>query len=162
MSVSKLSAEERQKMVAEAAYFRAQGRGFDGGDAVADWVGAESEINARLHQMEHNALLDRLRERLAAAAENLRTLRGKISRKKVEARAEWQKDLEKLAQSREALKHTLDELGERGQQASRKLREQAEEIAAEMSGKISELGARVSARRRGRAKDVVPAPPGSL
>ncbi|MDN5849198.1 MAG: DUF2934 domain-containing protein [Nitrococcus sp.] len=153
MSVSKLSVEERHKMIAEAAYFRAQGRGFDGRDAVADWIEAESEINARLRQIEHNALLDRLRERLAAAAENLRTLRGKVSRKKAEARAEWQKDLEKLAQSRAVLEHKLDELGARGQQASRKLREQAEEIAAELSRKISELGDRLSARRRSPAKD---------
>ncbi|MDN5871888.1 MAG: DUF2934 domain-containing protein [Nitrococcus sp.] len=79
MSVGQLSAEERQKMIAEAAYFRAQRRGVDGGDAVADWVEAESEINARLRKMEHSALIERLRERLAVAGENLRALRGKVS-----------------------------------------------------------------------------------
>ncbi|MEX2125274.1 MAG: DUF2934 domain-containing protein [Woeseia sp.] len=152
MSVTKLSAEERQKMVAEAAYFRAQGRGFDGGDAIADWVEAESEVNARLRQMEHNASLERLQEQFAAAAENLKSLRRKVARKRVEARAEWQKELEKLAESRDGFEHKLDELRERGQQASRKLREQAEEIAEEISGKISELGDRLSARRRGPRK----------
>jgi Protein of unknown function (DUF2934) len=34
-------------MVAEAAYFRAQRRGF-GGDPARDWVEAEAEIDAML------------------------------------------------------------------------------------------------------------------
>jgi hypothetical protein len=38
----------RAQMVAEAAYFRALHRGFDGGDPRADWFAAEREIDARL------------------------------------------------------------------------------------------------------------------
>lgn len=42
------SAEERQRMIAEAAYFRAQQRGFAGGDPLADWLAAEAEIDRTL------------------------------------------------------------------------------------------------------------------
>ncbi len=39
--------EERDRMIAENAYFRAEKRGFVG-DPVQDWLAAEAEINARL------------------------------------------------------------------------------------------------------------------
>jgi hypothetical protein len=37
--------EQRLHMIAEAAYFVAEHRGFDGGDPVQDWLVAESEID---------------------------------------------------------------------------------------------------------------------
>jgi len=40
-----LSAEERYRMIAEAAYFRAEARGFQGGDPLEDWLAAEAEID---------------------------------------------------------------------------------------------------------------------
>jgi hypothetical protein len=43
-----VSPEERWRMVAEAAYYIAQRRGFVGGDALADWVAAEAEVDAKL------------------------------------------------------------------------------------------------------------------
>ncbi len=36
---------DRESMIAEAAYYRAERRGFDGGDPVADWLEAEAEID---------------------------------------------------------------------------------------------------------------------
>lgn len=45
-----VSHEERWRMVAEAAYYIAQRRGFVGGDANADWVAAEAEVDAKLTQ----------------------------------------------------------------------------------------------------------------
>ncbi len=42
-----IAGEVRQRYIAEAAYFRAKERGFDGGEALADWLAAEAEINAR-------------------------------------------------------------------------------------------------------------------
>lgn len=45
-----VSHEERWRMVAEAAYYIAQRRGFVGGDANADWAAAEAEVDARLEQ----------------------------------------------------------------------------------------------------------------
>lgn len=43
-----VSAAERARMIAEAAYFRAQRRGFGNGDPVRDWAEAEAEIDAML------------------------------------------------------------------------------------------------------------------
>jgi hypothetical protein len=37
-------AAQRQTMIAEAAYFRAQRRGFESGHALDDWLAAEQEI----------------------------------------------------------------------------------------------------------------------
>lgn len=42
------TAEERYKMIAAAAYLRAEKRGFQGGNALEDWVAAEAEIDATL------------------------------------------------------------------------------------------------------------------
>jgi hypothetical protein len=42
--------EERQHMIAIAAYIRAEKRGFDDGDAVDDWLHAEAEIDALLRK----------------------------------------------------------------------------------------------------------------
>jgi hypothetical protein len=38
--------DERRRMIAEAAYYKAQARGFGGGDEVADWLAAEAEVDA--------------------------------------------------------------------------------------------------------------------
>lgn len=43
-----VSPEERQRMIAEAAYYRALQRGFSGGDAIEDWLIAEREVDERL------------------------------------------------------------------------------------------------------------------
>jgi Protein of unknown function (DUF2934) len=40
--------EERYKMVAAAAYFHAEKRGFQPGNTVADWAAAEAEIDLML------------------------------------------------------------------------------------------------------------------
>lgn len=35
----------REHMIAEAAYYKAQKRGFSGGDHIRDWLEAEAEID---------------------------------------------------------------------------------------------------------------------
>lgn len=39
---------ERERVIAEAAYFRAQARGFAPGHELEDWVEAEREVDAML------------------------------------------------------------------------------------------------------------------
>lgn len=39
----------REKMISVAAYYRAEHRGFGGGDPLADWLAAEAEIDAMLN-----------------------------------------------------------------------------------------------------------------
>lgn len=38
------SEDQRRQMIAEAAYFRAAERGFQGGDPLEDWLQAEAHI----------------------------------------------------------------------------------------------------------------------
>ena len=45
-----LSDDDRRRMIAEAAYYIAQRRDFDGGLELDDWLAAEAEVNARLHR----------------------------------------------------------------------------------------------------------------
>ena len=40
-----ITPEERWRMVAEAAYLRAEKRGFSGGNPTDDWLAAEAEID---------------------------------------------------------------------------------------------------------------------
>ena len=42
----RVSAEQRHRMIAEAAYFRAAARGGTG-DPLADWLAAEADIDGR-------------------------------------------------------------------------------------------------------------------
>lgn len=44
---AEISQADRERMIAEAAYFRAQARGFQG-DPLEDWLAAEAEINRTL------------------------------------------------------------------------------------------------------------------
>jgi hypothetical protein len=48
-----MSAEERRRLIAEAAYLRAEQRGFVGGDPVQDWMDAEADLNSRLRSPTH-------------------------------------------------------------------------------------------------------------
>jgi hypothetical protein len=45
---SEISEEMRRGMIAQAAYLRAERRGFKGGDEVEDWLAAEAEVEALL------------------------------------------------------------------------------------------------------------------
>jgi hypothetical protein len=40
--------QERRRMIAEAAYHRAQQRGFSAGHEVSDWLAAEAEVDFAL------------------------------------------------------------------------------------------------------------------
>ncbi len=47
-SVERVSrADERHRMIAQAAYFKAEKRAFEPGRELDDWLAAELEINAR-------------------------------------------------------------------------------------------------------------------
>lgn len=47
---SSSTAGQRDCMIAEAAYFRAEKRGFAEGDLVQDWLEAEREIDCMLNE----------------------------------------------------------------------------------------------------------------
>ena len=47
-ATSEVSQERRREMIAEAAYLRAEQRGFAQGDAQDDWLAAEREVDMLL------------------------------------------------------------------------------------------------------------------
>lgn len=61
-----ISSEERQRRIAEVAYYRAMQRGFNGGNSLDDWLLAEREVNRLLpspqQQKQERAAYDKLRE----------------------------------------------------------------------------------------------------
>jgi hypothetical protein len=46
--IAAASREDRQSIIAEAAYYRAERRGFQGGKTIEDWLAAEKEIDEKL------------------------------------------------------------------------------------------------------------------
>lgn len=142
--LNKIDADERRRMIAESAYFRAQRRGFELGHADEDWLAAETEVDAELGRREREALLAKLEEALAAATDKLAEWRRKVGELAAGARAEWQQDAEKLGKLRESLKPKLDALREQGERAGERARQQAEAVANE----IAEVARRVGVRAR--------------
>lgn len=133
---------QRQQMIAEAAYYRAERRGFAGGDALRDWCEAEAEIDARLRQLEDEQLVEKIEDVLAAAGKVLAAVRRKLTRLSAEARSEWQKDADRLAALRDTLQPKLTELSEQGERAGQKLREQADKVRGEIAELVRKLEAK--------------------
>lgn len=48
-----ITPEQRYRMICDAAYFRAERRGFIGGNPADDWTAAEAEIDSLLLSMRH-------------------------------------------------------------------------------------------------------------
>lgn len=51
-TIGGVTPEQRYRMICDAAYFRAERRGFVGGNALQDWLDAESEIDELLRAMQ--------------------------------------------------------------------------------------------------------------
>jgi uncharacterized coiled-coil DUF342 family protein len=132
-SAHKVSSGQRRQMIAEAAYFRAEQRGFDGGDPVEDWVAAEAEVDARLDALSKDDLLERLEAGLATANKKLTSFRRKLTSLSADARKEWQRDIEKLSEKRDTFRKQLKTLREQGEEAGHKARQQAEKGWQEIS-----------------------------
>lgn len=46
-NTSPISTDERSRLIAEAAYYLAEKRGFSAGNELEDWLVAEREVNAK-------------------------------------------------------------------------------------------------------------------
>src|SRR5512136_1416531 len=127
------SPTQRRQMIAEAAYFRAEKRGFSGGQEFRDWLAAEAEVDRRLRKLEIEHFVERLDEGLVTVNKQIASLKKKAGKLATEARAEWQQDLEKLANLRDSLKPKLDELRGQGEQVGQGVRQRAEKIWDEIT-----------------------------
>lgn len=133
----------RRQMIAEAAYFRAEQRGFSGGDPVSDWLEAEEEIDAGLGK--RDGASGGLEDRLATANAKLRAFRKQLAQSTAEARGEWEADIQKLAALRDRLRRHIREIRAQTGNAAEKLKPQADKIRDEMTAVIERL------KQRGRS-----------
>jgi len=140
MAISKVSAEQRRQMIAEAAYLRAEHRGFVGGDAVADWVEAEAEVDGRLRQVEAARVLECLTDGVASATKKLASMKRKASTLASGARAEVQRDIKRLDELRNSLRMQMNELRVQGERAGDVALHQAERAWHELSDAMRRLG----------------------
>jgi len=124
--------KERQQRIEEAAYLRAERRGFVGGDPVADWMDAEQQVDAELGRHEHRRLLEELEARLETATKKLKALKKKASSLTAEARKELDEDVQKLAALRAALEKRFEKVSadaDAARQEARRVASAAEEAA---------------------------------
>jgi hypothetical protein len=99
-----ISTDERQRMIAEAAYFHALERGFTGGNPLDDWLIAEREIGRALpspqQQKEEQAAYENLRQ---AVRKILAEARGTVNAETL--RQAFDRAIDELKKSG---KHTAD------------------------------------------------------
>jgi hypothetical protein len=136
----RMTAEQREQMIAEAAYYRAEGRGFADGDPFLDWLDAEREIDALLNIPKAEGWLKQLESQLSTGRDRLTTLRQGITRKGKTVKAELTNDLEKLDEMLDSFEVKLKELRDRGEKVTQRARQQVEKAWNEISELTRRLG----------------------
>ena len=134
--------DERHRIIAETAYFLAEGRGFAGGDPVADWIEAERKVDQQLCALATARMVERLESGVATATKKLAGLKRRVSTLAAGARTELHADVEKLDTLKQALRGKIDELTELGEVASEKTLRQAEKVWKELGEVMQRIGAR--------------------
>lgn len=120
-----ISTDERQRMIAEAAYFHALERGFTGGDPLDDWLIAEREIS-------HLLPTPRQQKEELAAYENLRK-----AVRKILAEARGTVNAETL---RQAFDRASDELKKTGKHTTDTINKIAASLRKDMASASLKMG----------------------
>jgi Protein of unknown function (DUF2934) len=131
---------DRERMIAEAAYFRAERRRFQGGDPVDDWLSAEAEIDQRLrgglgHAMpggDRGAFEERLATELRQFEATLHSFRQAARKARGTARSEKEKLLATLGELEERAHQRLGEIHQSGEAAWHDLRTGADKAWHEL------------------------------
>ncbi|MHB9103168.1 MAG: DUF2934 domain-containing protein [Sulfuricella sp.] len=141
--------EQRYQMIAEAAYFRAEKRGFVGGDPALDWLEAAAEIDRIIQQpgkepqmTEKQAFQQKLEAQLREWDAKLEELKSKAQNAKTEIRADYEKQLEILASKRDMARTKVLELRQRTEGAWEDLKGGAEKAWEEMRKALDHITSR--------------------
>jgi hypothetical protein len=132
--------DERRRMIEERAYFRAERRGFVGGDPVADWLEAEAEVDRMLAQQGAAGKpgpIEQFEAQLKEWDEEIRRLVRKARGAKAEARAELERDLDKLRRLQAAGGKSLEALRGRSGATLEDVRKGVEQARADLSAALS-------------------------
>jgi len=145
--VTPITREQRYRMIAEAAYFRAQSQGFCGNPAQ-DWLEAEAEIDRTLL---HSGQAQRsskeiFQQKLEAQLKELDVLFDNLklqaSLGTAELRTEVEKQLESLTHKRSAAQAKLNELSRRTEGAWEDLKVGTEKAWDEMRQALNQIAER--------------------
>lgn len=112
-SLSAVDPGLRHQMIATTAYYRAERRGFNGGDPSIDWHEAEMEIERTLQgsaEVDEDKDIVRLETLLTEWDVQFRELNDKVVKAKAQTRAEYQKQLQTIADKRVAISDKLKDL----------------------------------------------------
>lgn len=141
--------EQRYHMVAEAAYFIAERRSFNGGDPAQDWLEAEAEVERILQSggkasgmTPKQAFQTALEAQLKELDARLEELKLKSSLAKLELRSEYEKQLEMLSSKRAIAQSKLNELRQRAEGAWEDLRGGTEKAWEDMREALDRLASR--------------------
>ena len=143
--------EQRYQMIAEAAYFIAEKRGFVGGDIAQDWIDAETEINSLLHQSSAPSEDDKITKRafqkkLEAQLKEWDAILAVLVAKAQGTRAEMQPkifgEIKILSQMRGEAQVTLKKLHQHTEGAWEDLKSGAEKTLKEMREALDRVATR--------------------
>jgi chromosome segregation ATPase len=144
-----ISSERRQEMIAQAAYFRAEKRGFVGGDPLRDWIEAEAEVDADLVRADPHVstareeYLERLRTELQEYGKRLTRLRAKTNKLSAEMREEWEHEITELSAVRDSLRKKLTELRRKGGEKREDIKRQSESLWGQLKEGVDRLASRL-------------------
>uniref|UniRef100_E6QTV4 Putative methyl-accepting chemotaxis protein Nap3 n=1 Tax=mine drainage metagenome TaxID=410659 RepID=E6QTV4_9ZZZZ len=131
-------------MIAEAAYYRAEHRGFWCGNPVTDWLEAEDEIDAKLCEITHpdkaitakEAFQVKIESQLKKWDTKLDGLKNKAKKMKDQLRHDLEAQLEILHARRVVVYEKLQGLRQRSEGAWEDMKEGAEKTLDEMQKAI--------------------------
>jgi DNA anti-recombination protein RmuC len=131
-STADLLTEQRRQMIAEAAYYRAECRGFCGGDPEADWLEAEAAIDALLLQQndtpesppERDTLLRRFEARLHEWDQKIDELAATAKDSRTRLSNELHAQITTLTEQRDVARQKLAALREHSADTWHDIREQ--------------------------------------
>ena len=108
---SSVDPDLRQQMIATAAYYRAEQRGFNGGDPSIDWCEAEMEVDQILQgSVTDDKDMAQLEALLNEWDTQFEKLKKKVAKAKTQTRAEYQKQLQLIADKRTVISDKLKNL----------------------------------------------------
>ena len=144
------SLEKRHQTIAVAAYYRAERRGFRGGEELSDWLEAEAEVEPLLEPRLGNeskpsakqGFQQKLEAQLKEWDAKLEELKAKARDAKAEIRAEFEVQLDALAGERAVAQQKLQELCRHGEWAWEDLKDSAEQTWSELREAIKRSASR--------------------
>lgn len=152
VSKTAVTPEERYQMIAKAAYFRAEKRGFATGDTARDWLEAEAEIDRMLQTQKGkaksspSALKQAFQQELETQIHEwdlrIADLKTKAQGARADIRTDYEKQFEILTKKRDAMQTKIHELRARAGDAWEDLKGGTEKAWEEMQKALDQMAGR--------------------